>query len=272
MRFKLSTKQKKWLGFASVVSSIALIFTDQSILPVAIPTIQSQLHASSAQAQWMINAYFLSMSLCILAAGKIADIIGHRRIFFIGLSIFLVASFCLAMSMNSAWLISFRFVQGIGAAMMIPSSFTILLDLFPASQRGLAVGINAAVGSFFLALAPYVGGFFTQYLSWRWVFWINIPICALGQFFGILAVPVTKPISQKFDFGGYATFSLFMLCLIFMFMQAKLWGWFSPGIILLFVFSIIFFLFFLFILKKSKNPFVDFSLFKNSYFFNKLSF
>ncbi|NGX62757.1 MAG: Multidrug resistance protein Stp [Candidatus Anoxychlamydiales bacterium] len=266
MLLKLTEKQRRWLGFISVASCIALIFTDQSILPVAIPTIQKDLLATSFQGQWMINSYLLSMAVFILAAGKLSGIIGYRRIFLLGLTIFLFASLFCAISINSIWLISFRFIQGIGAAMMIPSSYTILLDLFPANRRGLAVGINTAVGSFFLSLAPYIGGLLTQYLSWRWVFWINIPICFIGQIFGILAIGKSETTNDKFDFKGFFLFSLAMISIILAFMQAKIWGWFSPAIIMLFIISIIFFLFFLAITKKSKYPYIDFSLFKYKIF------
>ncbi|NGX36827.1 MAG: Methyl viologen resistance protein SmvA, partial [Candidatus Anoxychlamydiales bacterium] len=186
MLLKLNETKRRWLGFISVVSAIALIFTDQSILPIAIPTIQRDFQTTSFQTQWMINSYFLSMSIFILASGKMADIIGKRRIFLLGLTIFLFSSLFCAIAMNSIWLISFRVVQGIGGAMMIPSSYAILLDLFPAEKRGFAVGLNTAVGSFFLVAAPYIGGIFTQYLSWRWIFLINFPICFIVQIFGIL--------------------------------------------------------------------------------------
>ncbi|HEU64982.1 MAG: Multidrug resistance protein Stp [Candidatus Anoxychlamydiales bacterium] len=266
MLHRLSDRQRKWLGFISVVSCVALIFTDQSILPVAIPTIQRDLGATSYLSQWMINSYLLSMAVFILAAGRLGDIVGFRRIFLLGLTIFLFASLFCAISMNSIWLITFRFVQGIGAAFMIPSSYNILLDLFPANKRGLVVGINTAVGSFFLALAPYIGGLFTQYLTWRWVFWINIPICFIGQIFGILAIGKPEVCSEKFDFKGFFLFAITMITIILAFMQAKSWGFLSPAIILLFIFAIVFFLFFIVVTKKAKHPFLDFSLFKNKLF------
>ncbi len=266
MLLKLSEKKRRWLGFISVVSSVALIFTDQSILPVAIPTIQKDFQTSSTQTQWMINSYFLSMSIFILAAGKIADIIGRRRVFLIGLNLFLLASFFCALSMNSLWLISFRIIQGIAGAMMIPSSYSILLDLFPAEKKGFAAGLNTAVGSFFLIVAPYIGGLFTQYLTWRWVFWINIPICLIGQLLGILVIEKSQTIKEKFHLKGFFFFVLFIFCFILGLMQAKEWGWISPAIILLFIGSIIFFIFFLKIMKKEDRPFLDISLFKFKYF------
>jgi len=266
MLLKLSERQRRWLGFVSVVSCVALIFTDQSILPVAIPTIQKDLGATGFLGQWMINSYFLSMAIFILAAGKLSDIVGFRRIFLLGLSIFLFASLFCAIAFNSIWLIFFRFIQGIGAAFMIPSSYNILLDLFPANRRGLAVGINTAVGSFFLSLAPYIGGLFTQYLNWRWVFWINIPICFIGQVFGILAIGKPQKTEEKFDFKGFSLFAIVLICIILAFMQVKSWGVLSPGIILLLIFSLLFFGFFIASIKKTKNPFLDFSLFKNKLF------
>ncbi|NGX33680.1 MAG: Multidrug resistance protein Stp [Candidatus Anoxychlamydiales bacterium] len=266
MLLKFTDKQRRWLGFVSVVSCIALIFTDQSILPVAIPTIQRDFGATSFLSQWMINSYLLSMAVFILAAGRLSDIVGFRRIFLLGLTIFLFASLFCAIALNSIWLITFRFIQGIGAAFMIPSSYNILLDLFPANRRGLIVGINTAVGSFFLSLAPYIGGLFTQYLSWRWVFWINIPICFIGQVFGILAIGKPDVSKEKFDFKGFFLFAISIICIILAFMQAKNWGFTSPGIILLFIFAIVFFWFFLVVTKKAKHPFLDFSLFKNKIF------
>ncbi len=263
---KLTEKQRKWLGFISVVTCIALIFTDQSILPVAIPSIQKEFLATSFLSQWMINSYLLSLSVFILAAGRLADIVGFRRIFLLGLTIFLFASLFCAIALNSIWLIAFRFIQGIGAALMVPSSYNILLDLFPANKRGLIVGINTAVGSFFLALAPYIGGIFTQYLTWRWIFWINIPICFIGQIFGILAIGKPQVINETFDFKGFFLFGISIICIILVFMQAKNWGVLSPAIILLFIFAVIFFLFFIVVTKNAKHPFLDFTLFKNKLF------
>ena len=126
--------------------------------------------------QWIINSYLLALTALVLAAGRIGDIFGHRRIFCIGLLLFAAASALCGLSTQTFQLIGSRFVQGCGEALLLPATSSILQETFAPNQRGRALGIMIGIGSLFLTLGPFVGGLLTQYLSWRYAFWINLPI------------------------------------------------------------------------------------------------
>jgi EmrB/QacA subfamily drug resistance transporter len=244
-----------------------MLYLDATILPVSLPTIQRLFHSSPEQLQWMINSYLLALSIFIALSGKISDIFGHRKIFVLGLGIFGLFSLFCSLSQNNMQLIVSRFFQGMGGALMISSASPLQIDCFPENIRGKILGINATAGSVAFTIGPMLGGFITQYFSWHYIFLINIPIAIIGMVVGFYAIPKSKKKEEKIDFQGAFSFMIAIFCLTMALMEGKNFGWSSLTTLTLFSFSLIFFLALYFSDKKSKNPFMDFSFFKNKIFF-----
>lgn len=259
----VNNKNLKWFKLAALMPAVAMIFTDQSVLPVALPTIQKQLDASHTALWWCINSYLLVSALLLLGGGKLGDRIGHRRAFLIGMIIFAVASALCGISPDVYWLIAARSLQGVGAALMIPSTSVLIMTFFPQNERGKATGINVSFSSLFLIFAPLIGGYFTEKLSWHWIFLINLPIAALGVFLVLYFVPASPKGTQHFDLMGFLSFVICFTSLVVLIMQGSEWGWTSPVSICLFLLSIVCFFLLYRREKRSKHPLIDLSLFRH---------
>ncbi len=206
---------------------------------MALPTIQKLLHSSSVQLQWMVNSYLLALAIFVAICGKLGDLFGHRKIFSLGMLIFgLFSAFC-GLSQTGWQLVMNRFFQGIGSAMMIPTSLALLCECFSERQRGKAMGFLTAGGSIFISLAPVIGGFLTQYLSWHYIFFINVPISAIGLWLTFKFISKSATFKEKIDYAGFTTFLIAVSCLTLAIMQGKDWGWGSLPIMLLFSLSLL---------------------------------
>jgi MFS family permease len=207
---------------------------------VSLPQIQRLLHASNIQIQWVINAYLLTLSVFIIMSGRLGDMYGHRRIFLIGALLFFFASIGCANAPNIQFLIASRAFQGFSAALLTPSSSTIMLNTFAPIERGKATGIYVGSASIFLAIGPFLGGVLTQWASWRWIFWINVPLLI----FSIVVLRKFLPkdnILKKLplDWWGLIVLTIAVSSLVFSVMQGNIYGWQSTVILVLFIFSIV---------------------------------
>ena len=171
---------KLWVLLATILAS-SIAYVDESVVNVALPAIETDLSASVAVIQWLINAYTLTLSSLLLVGGAAGDRFGRRRLFIIGISIFAVASLWCGLSLNTTQLISARAVQGVGAALMIPSSLAIIGATFPENERGKAIGTWAGFSALAAAAGPLLGGWIVDYFSWRWIFFVN-PLLAVPTF------------------------------------------------------------------------------------------
>lgn len=264
----MDTKWTKQMLLVLIAMScaISMVYLNTNLLPIALPTIEREFLISETQLQWIINSYLLSTAVFVIAGGKIGDLFGHRRLFCIGMSIYALASIMGGLSYTGWWLILSRSIQGLGGAILSPAAISIIVHTFPTTTRGRAIGTIVAIGSVFLSMGPFLGGFFTQSLSWRWSFWCNLPIAFLGIILTMYSVPKSPKCNTSFDFIGFFTISISLFCLVLGLMQGKNWGWNSTLIISLFIFSILFILFTVFIKRFTQHPFFDFPLFKNSIF------
>lgn len=254
-------KHKKWTALFAMSASLALAFLDQMNLPVALPTIQKDLNLNVLTMQWLVNAYLLAWAVFVLTGGFLADFFGLRRIFCAGVLLFALASIGSAMAFAGWWFIIFRALQGLGTAMMLPSAIGIIVSIFREDQRGKAIGIYSGVAAIFLVLGPLMGGVYTQFLNWRWIYWTNLPICAFSYGFTVWALPRIIPDSRKFDFWGFFFFTIGFPCFILALMQADQWGWANPVILSLFGFSFLSLFIFFHIEHRIKEPFLDLHLF-----------
>src|ERR1700759_3802532 len=179
----------RWLILATMTGALSMVMIDQTVVSVALPTMQRDLGLSGTGVQWVVNAYLLLLAVLVAFGGRLADLLGSERTFRAGTSVFVLASALCGLAQNEAAIIASRGLQGVGAAMMVPSTGALIVNTFDESERGKAMGIYSGVSMVFLALGPLVGGLLTQSVSWRAVFYINLP---LGMAITVLA-HVTLP-------------------------------------------------------------------------------
>src|SRR4029453_231466 len=192
----------RWALAASILGS-GMAFLDGSVITVALPVLQSQLGTSVATAQWIVEAYALFLSSLVLVGGALADRFGRRKIFVLGVVVFAAASLACGLAPGAAALIAARGLQGIGAALLVPSSLAMLGAAFSASERGKAVGTWSALTSLGSAIGPALGGWLVQAISWRAVFFINLPIAAVLLWITLRKVTETRnPHAGRLELAG----------------------------------------------------------------------
>ena len=179
------SENRKWWTLGAVAFALFMIMLDNTVVNVALPSIQHGLGASLSGLEWVVNAYVLTFAVLMLSGGKLADLFGRRRIFPLGLAVFTAASLACGLSETIGQLIAFRALQGVGAALMMPATLAIISAAFPPRQRGLAFGIWAGVSAMALAIGPLVGGLLTEHLDWSWIFFVNVPVGVLGVLVGL---------------------------------------------------------------------------------------
>src|SRR5215216_7198054 len=172
----ISEEARKWWTLAAVAFGLFMIMLDNTVVNVALPSIRKDLGISVSELEWVVNAYALTFGVLLLTGGKLADLLGRRRIFIAGLVIFTASSFLCGFANSSGVLIGARVVQGVGAALMNPATLSIITATFPPHQRGMAIGIWAGVSALALAIGPLVGGLLTEHGDWSWIFFVNVPI------------------------------------------------------------------------------------------------
>lgn len=264
--FKLNEKNRKWWVLAAMTSSISMIFIDVTVLPVALPTIQRSLDFTELGLQWIINIYTLVLATFVIAGGKLGDRVGHRQIFLLGLLLFALGSILCGFSHHEPWFILARALQGLGGALLIPTSATILFNAFPPQGRGKAMGIYVSIGSVFLALGPFIGGLCTQYLSWRFVFWLNVPIACAGYLLTLRVVAKTKGEPRPFDKIGFITSTFGISAITIAIMQSSHWGWTSPWTLGLLVLGLAAMGTLWAFDHKINHPYIPFAFFQNRLF------
>lgn len=251
---------RRWRLLVGLVGAIALLFLDQTILPVAIVSIQIDLDLSPLMGNWIINAYLLSMATFVLLGGYLGDKFGHKLIFLIGVVLFGASSVFSALSYNGFFLIIGRSIQGIAATFMTAPTMALILSAFPEKERGKAIAIYISIGACFLALGPLVGGGFTEYVSWRLIFWVNLPISILS-FWIVCRNYQSKSVDQeRIDWIGFLLQFVTLLALILVVMQGKDWGWDSNYIWILGLIFLLGLISFIIFEVKHPCPFIDLSL------------
>ncbi len=226
-----SSPHKNWTLLAICLGTFMLLI-DITIVVVALPDIRSSLHTSFSDVQWTVDAYSLSLAALLLPTGSLADILGRRRVFALGLGIFTLGSLLCGLATSGTELIIWRAVQGIGGATVFATSLALLAQTFHGRERGFAFGVWGAVAGVSTALGPLLGGLLTTGLSWHWIFYVNLPI-------GIFAIAITltrvqefrPPHHRRLDLVGFVLFTLGLTALVYGLIESGFKGWGSTEVI-----------------------------------------
>jgi EmrB/QacA subfamily drug resistance transporter len=223
------------LALVAMGIAVFIVANDFTALAVALPTIEKQFHTDVGTVQWVINAYALTFGVLIVVGGRLADIFGRKRIFIIGAAIFAGFSVLGGAAQDTAWLIACRALMGIGGALMWPAILGMTFAALPESKAGLAGGLILGAAGIGNAVGPMFGGLLTDLLSWRWIFFVNVPIAAFGVLATWLAIHQAEPqpTDRRIDYAGVATLSLGLVSLLVALDQVTDWGWGDPRIIAL---------------------------------------
>ncbi len=231
-------RDPKWWTLTAVCTGVFMLLLDITIVNVALPDIQQQLDASLSDLQWVIDAYALSLAALLLTAGSLADLFGRRLLFVIGLVVFTVGSIACGAAQDIFFLQLSRAFQGIGGAAMFATALALLAAAFHGKDRGTAFGVFGATTGVAVAIGPVLGGALTSGLSWRWIFFVNVPICLVA-----LAVSLTRVVESKDphagrpDWFGFVSFSIALAALVYGLIEAGKIGWGDTRVIASFVVS-----------------------------------
>jgi len=264
----LDDKNRKWWILVAMGGVVGLILLDETVVGVALPSVKRDLGLSEVAAHWVINAYLLVFAGLAAAAGKLGDVVGLKRLFVLGVVIFGLASLSAGFAQDAFWLIAARAIQGIGAAVIFPASMAMVTIAFPKEKRGLALGIYGAIGTVFLALGPLVGGFLTDFYSWRWIFWINPPIAAgIALMVAFAWVdPPREEAAARFDYLGLILLVSGLGLFVFALMQGPEWGWSEPAIVALLIAGLALLATFVLVERRIASPLIDVDLFDSATF------
>jgi len=225
-------RSNKNLVLAAMVFAVAMTFIDQTIVAIAVPSLQKDLSLSATGSQWIINGYLLALSALFAFGGKLGDVLGRRRMVVIGVIGFAVASACCGLtptgSIAQAWIIAFRVLQGATAALMFPAAVGIVVASFPLRERGRAMAVFFGISGGLTAIGPIAGGYLTQW-TWRAIFWINIPVAIIALVLIWLSKPENARRPAKLDYRGTVLVTLAMGLTVLGLQQSSTWGWGSPA-------------------------------------------
>jgi EmrB/QacA subfamily drug resistance transporter len=263
----VATPRRGLILLAASLGAFA-VFLDNNVVNVAIPTIQHSLHLSRSGIEWIVSAYILFFAGLLLAGGRLADVLGHRRLFVIGTAVFTAASVLAGFSNSETMLISARALQGIGAAMLTPTTLSVITHAYPEKkEQAKAVGIWGAVGALALAVGPVLGGTLTQHVSWTWIFFINLPIGLISIALALYALPRQESLARRsIDGPGIAASSLTLFGLTFALIQGTHDGWTSSIILGAFALAAIGMVAFFVRERRASDPMVDLTIFKDRVF------
>ncbi len=257
--------RNKWLVLAVVGAAFFMTILDVAIVNVAIPSIQTDLHIKESTVQWVITAYAITFGGFLLLGGRMADLIGRRRIFIVGLILFTAASLTCGLASSAGVLIVSRAVQGIGAAIISPAALSIVTTTFEeGAERNKALGIWGALGGSGAAAGVLFGGILTKYLGWEWIFFVNVPV-------GVLVFALTRPIvpeshadlgHRRFDAAGAVTVTGGLALLVYAISKAPDVGWATGRTIGLLFASVVILAAFVVWELRTTAPLVPFGIFR----------
>ncbi|WP_375501930.1 DHA2 family efflux MFS transporter permease subunit [uncultured Jatrophihabitans sp.] len=260
--------QRVW-ALVTVSLATFMTYVDNNIVNVAIPAIQRDLGLTTSGLEWVVSAYLLAFASLLLAGGRLGDVLGRRRLFVIGLTVFTLASLAAGLAGNVDVLVTSRAIQGIGAALVTPTTLSIITNVYPdAKERTAAIGIWSAVGALALAVGPLLGGLISQHLAWGWIFFINVPVGAATVVAGLWAIPADASVAARrsLDVPGIVLSAVGLLGLTYALIEGQGKGWTSAPIMTGFALAAGAFVLFTLVERTTKDPMVDVRLFTDRVF------
>jgi MFS transporter, DHA2 family, methylenomycin A resistance protein len=257
-----------WGALVTACLALFLIAVNTTAINTAVSAIADDLTISSSTLAWALNAYLLAVAAFVVLGGQLGDVLGRKRVFVIGMVLYTLAAIVVASSGSAVQLIGGRALQGTGAAILMPATMAILHDAFPREKQGLVLGIWGAIGGIAFALGPLIGGFFTDAISWRWVWWSNVPVAVIAL---LLAGPMLRGLSGgkrgvRFDAPGIVLLAVGLFTAIMALQQGSRWGWTSPSILGLLGVAAVTLTGFVLVELRVKAPLVDLRLLRNRIF------
>jgi EmrB/QacA subfamily drug resistance transporter len=267
-RIRLNEGNRRWWTLAAMCFALFMIMLDNTVVNVALPSIQEDLGASLSSLEWTVNAYTLTFAVLLVTGGRLGDILGRRRMFLSGVVVFAVSSAAIGLAPDQGWLVAGRAIQGVGAAFMMPATLSIITVTFPAEERGKAIGTWAGVSALALAIGPVVGGALTEYVSWRAIFFLNLPVAVGAVAVTLFAAHESRDESTRhtIDWPGIFSISAGLTALVLALIEGNSWGWGSPEIVALLATAAVGLVAFAVIELRVREPMVDFSLFRSATF------
>jgi len=259
--------ERKWWTLIAVSVAIFMLLLDITVVNVALPSIQRSLHSSFQDLQWVVNAYSLTLAAFLLTAGAVADLIGRKRVFTIGLVVFTASSAACGLSDSPLVLNLARAVQGTGGAMMFATSLALIAQAFHGKERGVAFGVFGGVIGAAVAVGPVVGGVITSGIGWEWIFFVNVPIGVAAVFLTLSQVSDSRdPEATGVDWLGLVTFSGSLFLLVLALIEGNEKGWGSTRIVSFLIASAALFALFLIAEVRQRRPMLDLTLFRRPAF------
>jgi len=263
-----ASRRRRYLILVICCMSLVIVGLDSTIVNVALPSIQKELHAPVSGLQWVIDAYTLVLASLLVLAGSTADRVGRRRTFQAGLATFTVGSLLCSLAPSLGWLVAFRIVQAAGGSMLNPVAMSIVVNTFTdRAERARAIGVWGAAFGVSLALGPVVGGLLVAAVGWRGIFWVNIPIGVAAIALTALFVPESKaPHARRIDPAGQALVIVILAALVYGIIEGPRHGWSSPEIIGCFCLSAAALVALLIVEPRRAEPLLDLRFFRSAPF------
>jgi EmrB/QacA subfamily drug resistance transporter len=264
----ITEQNRRWWTLGSMCFALFMIMLDNTVVNVALPSIQSDLDSSLSTLEWTVNIYTLTFAVLLVTGGRLGDIFGRRRAFLTGVVLFALSSATAGLAPNDSFLVASRATQGIGAALMMPATLSIITNAFPAHERGKAIGTWAGVSALALAIGPVVGGFLAEEVSWRAIFFLNLPVAAAAVVVTLAATRESRDptVPRTVDYAGVATLTVGIGALVLALVEGNGWGWGSPRIVTLLAVSALSLTAFVLLERRVRFPMVEFEFFRSRSF------
>ena len=265
---RMTEDNRRWWALAAMCFALFMIMLDNTVVNVALPSIQRSLHSTTSTLEWTVNAYTLTFAVLLVTGGRLGDLFGRRKIFLAGVIIFGVSSAAIGFSPSDTWLVVWRALQGSGSALMMPATLSIITNAFPPQERGKAIGTWAGVSAMALAIGPVVGGFLVESVSWQSIFFLNVPVAVGAIVITLFAVRESRDetVAQTVDVPGVLTLTIGLAALVLALVEGNEWHWGSARELSVLAIAAVGLVSFVVVELRRRAPMVDFGFFRSRTF------